>query len=498
MMELFRVVRITGVVVLSLFMLVQIGCSSIGGSKDEVPITTKSDEARKIFMEGRQMFENIRWDEARELFSRAIENDPDFAMAHLYRGFTYIGSSAMDLQNNLQHAVDLAPKVSEGERLMIEAENAFFIENNPVKGIELFEQLVQKFPKDKRAHDDLGTVYYFRDEDDKAIAELEKAIEIDSRFAPPYNMLGYAYREKGDYDKAEEAFKNYVGLIPDEANPHDSMADLYTKMGRHEDAIKHYEKAVELNPKFAVSQRKIGTNLMFMGRYDEAREAFRKAMEMEVTPAGRITSKGMFGFSYLYEGKHQKALANADEAIKMATEANLPERAAQIHSGKCRVYIEMGDLDAAEQSIAECKKVVQGSELRESVKENFAKQALYDEAIIAAKRKDFKTAMAKADKHKAKIEAGKDPKEMENHHALLGHINYIKGDYAKAIDYLKQANQENPYAVYHLALAESKAGDQAKAAKLLEKVANWNQNSLNYALVRSKAMTEVKQIAGKD
>jgi hypothetical protein len=34
-----------------------------------------------------------------------------------------------------------------------------------------------------------------------------------------------------------------------------------------------------------------------------------------------------------------------------------------------------------------------------------------------------------------------------------------------------------------------KAGDKTRAAELFKKAANWNEDSLNYAFVRSKAMT---------
>ncbi len=40
---------------------------TIAGAQSEIPLTTKSAEARKIFLEARQQFENIRFDEARGL-----------------------------------------------------------------------------------------------------------------------------------------------------------------------------------------------------------------------------------------------------------------------------------------------------------------------------------------------------------------------------------------------------------------------------------------------
>ena len=86
----------------------------------------------------------------------------------------------------------LAPNASEGERLMIEAFQADE-DNNQVKAIELCEQLVEKFPDDKRAYQFLGFWYSGQDEDDKAIAQYQKAIDLDENFATAYNDLGYAY-----------------------------------------------------------------------------------------------------------------------------------------------------------------------------------------------------------------------------------------------------------------------------------------------------------------
>ena len=226
-----------------------------------------------------------------------------------------------------------------------------------------------------------------------------------------------------------------------------------------------------MNPKFAFSQRKIGDNLVFMDKYEDGREAYRKAMAMETTPSGKLADMAAIAGSYIYEGKHQQALAEGEKILQMAAKEGLPEWQAGTHSSNCDIYIETGDFAKAEQSLMECRKVVTSSKLSPAIKENFAKGALFDEALIAAKRKDFTKAMTTADEYKAKTDVGKDPKAMENHHALLGRINFEKGDYAKVIAHLKQANQENPYTLYLLAVAESKAGDKARAAELFKKVA---------------------------
>jgi tetratricopeptide (TPR) repeat protein len=474
-----------GVFLICLLAVLLGGCAEQPPAPAEIAVTTGSDEARAAFMEGREMFDRVRFAEAREHFTKAVEADPDFAFGHYYCALTAVNQ--MVFQEHLAKAVSLSSNVSDGERLLIEAMQAA-ADNNPAKQIEILQQLVEKFPGDKRSHFNLGVAYYFQDQDDRAISELKKVIEIDKDFSGAYNILGYVYREKEQYALAEEAFQNYINLLPEEANPYDSMADLYTRMGEHEKAIANYRKAAELNPKFSMSQRKIGTNLVFMGKYDEARQAFEKALGMEQTPGGRATDMLMISASFLYEGQPEKALEYADQAYQIAAEAGNVTQSAFIHATKCRIYIENGQFEDAQKSMAECMKIVEESQLSATVKENYAKNALFDEAHMLAKMKQFDEATAKAGEYKAKIEKGADPREMENYYALAGYIHLEKGEYAEAVENLKQADQENPYALYHLALAESESGNNAEAAALFKKVANWNQHGLLYPFVRAKAM----------
>jgi tetratricopeptide (TPR) repeat protein len=82
---------------------------------------------------------------------------------------------------------------------------------------------------------------------------------------------------------------------------------------------------------------------------------------------------------------------------------------------------------------------------------------------------------------------------MENHHHLVGYISLEKVEYEAAVEHLKQADQQDPYTLYLMAAAESKAGNEEKAAALLKELAEWNQNSLNYAFVRPQAMMAVEE-----
>ncbi len=83
----------------------------------EVPITTSSKEALNFFLSGRDKFENIEFAEAYAFFDKAIQLDPNFALAYLYRAQS--GSGYNVFRQNLDKAISFIDKVSEGEKLLI-------------------------------------------------------------------------------------------------------------------------------------------------------------------------------------------------------------------------------------------------------------------------------------------------------------------------------------------------------------------------------------------
>ena len=90
---------------------------NIMGQVKEVPVTTSSKEAKSFFLDGREKMGNMEFVAAAPLFDKAIAADPDFALAYLYRSQSGGGLDLM--RSNLEKAVALTGKVSEGEKELI-------------------------------------------------------------------------------------------------------------------------------------------------------------------------------------------------------------------------------------------------------------------------------------------------------------------------------------------------------------------------------------------
>ncbi len=478
---------LVGLCVFALIMSLQTGCKP--AKSDEVPITTSSKEARDLFVEGRTLAEYWHLEKANELLTQAVEIDPTFAMAYLYKAGTSVGGETF--KDDLAMAASLAENASEGEQKLIAGYSAMYGENDSLKASTIFEELVTLFPNDKRAHWYLAGSYGRMNERDKQIASLEKAIALDSTFAPAYETLGYVYRWLGQYDKAEESFKEYVRLSPEEANAHDILGDLYQKMGRFEDADEQFREAVTIDPTFTLSWYKIGPNLAFMGKYEEAREAIAKSMDMELDPGNKVYDQEAIMRTHIYEGDFAGALEAADKAIQMAGEYGLPEQASFDHIIKCALYCELGDFEKAEASLADCLNILETADLVASVKENQRASVTAWEAMIAAGREDFEAAQAKAEEYEEQIAAINNPALQKYPGWLYGYLALAQGDAAKAVEHLSQGELDNPWFIYYAAVAKEKAGDAAGAAELYKKAAGWNIDGAMYSLVRSKALDKL-------
>ena len=73
---------------------------------DRVPITTKSDEARKLYLEGRDLLERLRATDGRRLFEQAIAKDPGFALG--YVGLANTAGTNREFVDAVTKAVGLA------------------------------------------------------------------------------------------------------------------------------------------------------------------------------------------------------------------------------------------------------------------------------------------------------------------------------------------------------------------------------------------------------
>ncbi len=84
--------------------------------------------------------------------------------------------------------------------------------SNPMKGITLLREVVQKDPKHENAQLNLGFLSVKSRQFDKALERFNKVLEINPGRIDTYVFIGQTYLQMGDKEKAIQSFENFKSL----------------------------------------------------------------------------------------------------------------------------------------------------------------------------------------------------------------------------------------------------------------------------------------------
>ncbi len=462
---------------------------TVSNDNGKIAVTTASEDARKEFLVGRELAERLLITDSLQHYDKAIALDPNFATAELNRATS--SPTAKEFFDHLKKAVALADKASKGERLIILGAEAG-ANGNAVKQKEYLEQAVADFPNDERAHFALGGFYFGQQETNQAIEQYKKATAISPTYSTAFNILGYAYRQNADYANAEQAFKKYIELIPSDPNPYDSYAELLLKMGRFDEAIVQYRKALEIDTNFVNSHFGIAAALMYQGKPDEALAELHKMYDKARNDGERRTALFAMTVVNTDSSKFDQAIAEADQQYALGEKTNdVPNMIGDVLL-KALIMVESGKYDEAKTLFERALKMSDESSQSTQIKNNAKLFSHVNLARVALGKKDLATAKTEALAFQDGLDR-KNANQVKQLYSLNGMIALEEKKYDKAIEDLTQANQQNPYDLYRLAMAYQGKGDFAKAKEFYTKAAGFNAlPQMNLAFIRTKAAKAAK------
>jgi len=270
-------------------------------------VTTSSMEAYNAFLKGRDAFENWHFGDAQRLFGRAVELDPEFAMAYIYLAQANAGLNDLAGRDSaFEKSKKFSKRLGGKEALYAEALGAV-VEQNQDKYFAILHQIAAEYPKEKRVHLDLGANCLERGKVDEALTEVNKALELDPEFGPALNWLAYVYINKKDFAKALSYLQKYASVSPDDCNPYDSMGELYLITGNLDLAIEKYENAIKIQPNFGA----------------QIKAAYCYALKEDYTSAVRwinhyipvAPSEGVQAMAYEFRGLYSSLQGNLEQAL---------------------------------------------------------------------------------------------------------------------------------------------------------------------------------------
>lgn len=221
---------------------------------------------------------------ARQMFEKAIELDPDYALAYVglgnyYRrlveyGWTEFPSQALQRSEELAlKALDLDESEAEAYTLL---GNVHIYAQRYDRAISQLDRAIALNPNDAFSYRMRGQVLLWSGRIEEAIQSLETSRRFDPNMQTGLPMfLGIAYYLRGQYDKAVDVLEEGLSRRPDWAGNHILLAAVYAETGRTEDARREAQEVMRLQPFFKIDQ--YGT--VFRNQADRERiiQGLRKA-----------------------------------------------------------------------------------------------------------------------------------------------------------------------------------------------------------------------------
>jgi serine/threonine protein kinase/Flp pilus assembly protein TadD len=254
---------------------------------------TENVKAYEYYLRGRQFFEIRRksLEFARQMFKRAIDTDPDYALAHagiadccslLYTYFDARESNLRQAQAASQKALELEPDLAEA---------------HVARGSAV--SLNRNFPE--------------------AEAEFEKAMRLDPKlFDAPY-FYGRACLAQGKFTEAVRLFERASLLRPEDFQAPSFLAQAYAGLGKRADSVaanrrglKLTEERIELNPDDARAYNLAAGLLASLGETDRALDYARRAAALD--PDDPMTLYNV-SCTYAVLGQGEEALNCLESAL---------------------------------------------------------------------------------------------------------------------------------------------------------------------------------------
>jgi len=311
----------------------------------EVPETNASAD---IWIErGNQLWRLKKDERALQAFDRAIQlNNPEYTYLAWYGkarvyGRKYKAREALEALDQALATLPAREKGSEFHGEILNYQGVFYEQmNQSEKAIDSFEQAIKISPQNPNYYNSLSSALQNVKRYDRALAAINRAIEIAPR-SSWYSNRGNTYKDIKKWDLALADYNQALTLNPNNSRAYIARADVYEERKEWDLALADYNRAIEIDANFAAAYISRGSFYTDRKQWDLALADFNKAITIDPNDP---KSYGMRGIFYIFQSEEELAIADLTKAIEINPYSVLAYLA---YSTRGRVYESLKKWDLA-------------------------------------------------------------------------------------------------------------------------------------------------------
>ena len=207
------------------------------------------------------------------LYQRAVELDPNFAMAYARIGVHYVNQDQLEAAKQwVQKAYDLRDRVSERERLYIAEKYYAYVTGEIDKTIETLQTWARLYPDDFIPHNNLSINYKILGRYEESLKEALEAVRLSPNTSERQGKPDVAVLSRlGRFDEAEQAAREMQRINPDSLSAHFSNY-FFGFLRRDQAAMDREVQWARGKPEEAQMTSLLAATAMYFGKLKEAEE----------------------------------------------------------------------------------------------------------------------------------------------------------------------------------------------------------------------------------
>jgi tetratricopeptide (TPR) repeat protein len=145
----------------------------------------------------------------------------------------------------------------------------------------LAKDVLQRDPKNIEGHILLSSIRFAQNQKDEALAELNRAIDLNPNRSESYLSLARFYIATNDLVKAEEVFKKALSIDPGSALVHSEYGKYLLRVNRPSEAEAELKKAVEVAPGDRNARLTLASFYIVNKQLDKAEDTYKALVALE-------------------------------------------------------------------------------------------------------------------------------------------------------------------------------------------------------------------------
>jgi len=255
--------------------------------------------------EGAKALEAAKYEQAAELFGKAVAADPKDYAAHFHLALSYtMLKRDTDSLAEYKKVLELKPGLYEAE---LNAGILLIRDKQPADAAQYLRQAAEQKPKEFRPRLYWAQALLESGDAAKAEEQYRAALDLDAKSAAAELGLAHALVGQNRLVDAVPHFRAAAQLDPNYRDGLLELAGLYEKNHRNAEAIAIYQEFPE-NP---AAQEHVGQMLLESQHSADAIAPLEAAMQKDPTPANRLA----LATAYLFEKQFAKALPLLDQSV---------------------------------------------------------------------------------------------------------------------------------------------------------------------------------------